>query len=113
VIEQPYVYRRTGLAEPDWTRFPGWAGVTRDEWESATCPYVGKRWVHQVSRYDTRLGISYRTKNYRTGVEANDPLALSREYAYYDPIYALPAEGQRWWRDRSRDEAKAGLAPAG
>ena len=34
VIEQPYVYRRTELAEPDWTRFPGWAGVTRDEWES-------------------------------------------------------------------------------
>src|SRR5439155_984609 len=22
-------------------------------------PYVGKRWVHQVSRYDTDLGISY------------------------------------------------------
>jgi len=34
VIEQPYVYRRTELSEPDWTRFPGWAQVTRDEWES-------------------------------------------------------------------------------
>jgi lysine 2,3-aminomutase len=76
-------------------------------------PYVGKRWVHQVSRYDTRLGISYWTKNYRTGVEADDPLALSREYAYYDPIYTLPAEGQQWWLDRSRTEATASLTPAG
>jgi len=35
VIEQPYVYRRAELAEPDWTRLPGWAQVTRGEWESA------------------------------------------------------------------------------
>src|SRR5215472_15473937 len=81
-------------------------------------PYVGKRWVHQVSRYDTRLGISYWTKNYRTAVETGDPLALNREYAYYDPIYTLPPDGQQWWRDRSRDEAvtpaqdEARLAPA-
>jgi KamA family protein len=64
-------------------------------------PYVGKRWVHQVSRYDTDLGISYWTKNYRTGVEAEDPLALSREYPYYDPIYLLPEQGQAWWRARA------------
>ncbi|HUY52247.1 MAG TPA: lysine 2,3-aminomutase [Streptosporangiaceae bacterium] len=63
-------------------------------------PYVGKRWVHQVSRYDTELGISYWTKNYRTAVEAADPLALSREYAYYDPIHQLPERGQAWWRAR-------------
>jgi KamA family protein len=74
-------------------------------------PYVGKRWVHQVSRYDTGLGISYWTKNYRTGVEAGDPLALSREYAYYDPIYTLAEQGQQWWRDRAR-HAAASLAPA-
>ena len=76
-------------------------------------PYVGKRWVHQVSRYDTRLGISYWTKNYRTAVEAGDPLALHREYPYYDPIYTLPAEGQQWWLDRSHDEAEAGVTAAG
>ena len=68
-------------------------------------PYVGKRWVHQVSRYDTDLGISYWTKNYRTGIEAGDELALSREYPYYDPIYLLPAHGQQWWRDRERNTA--------
>ena len=33
-IEQPYVYRRKELVEPDWTRFPGWAAVTADEWAS-------------------------------------------------------------------------------
>ena len=75
-------------------------------------PYVGKRWVHQVSRYDTELGISYWTKNYRTGVEAGDPLALSREYAYYDPIHTLPEHGQQWWRERARSEAAASLAAA-
>ncbi|MEN3308058.1 MAG: lysine 2,3-aminomutase [Micromonosporaceae bacterium] len=32
---QPYEYRRRPLVEPDWTRFPGWRAVTRDEWESA------------------------------------------------------------------------------
>jgi lysine 2,3-aminomutase len=64
-------------------------------------PYVGKRWVHQVARYDTALGISYWTKNYRTAIEAQDPLALSREYPYYDPIHLLPADGQAWWRARA------------
>jgi lysine 2,3-aminomutase len=64
-------------------------------------PYVGKRWVHQVSRYDTELGISYWTKNYRTAVEAGDELAISREYPYYDPIYTLPGQGQDWWRVRA------------
>jgi lysine 2,3-aminomutase len=65
-------------------------------------PYVGKRWVHQATRYDTRLGISYWTKNYRTAVEAGDQLAVGREYAYYDPIYTLPEDGQNWWRARQR-----------
>jgi lysine 2,3-aminomutase len=61
-------------------------------------PYVGKRWVHQVARYDTTLGISYWTKNYRTALEAADQLALSREFPYYDPIHLLPADGQQCWR---------------
>jgi lysine 2,3-aminomutase len=75
-------------------------------------PYVGKRWVHQVARYDTELGISYWTKNYRTAVEADDPEALSREYAYYDPIYMLPEPGQDWWRARVAKSAAARAAGA-
>ena len=31
---QPYPYERVELVEPDWTRFPGWKHVTREEWES-------------------------------------------------------------------------------
>jgi len=61
-------------------------------------PYVGKRWVHQAERYDRERGISYWTKNYRTGVENGDELALERQYEYYDPIYVLPEAGQAWWR---------------
>ena len=34
-IEQPYVYRRRELVEPDWTRFPGWRDVTAVDWASA------------------------------------------------------------------------------
>jgi KamA family protein len=77
-------------------------------------PYVGKRWVHQVSRYDTELGISYWTKNYRTAVEGEDELATSREYAYYDPIYMLPERGQDWWRARAAtiDRQGAETVPA-
>jgi L-lysine 2,3-aminomutase len=63
-------------------------------------PYVGKRWVHQVARYDTDHGISYWTKNYRTAIETGDDLMLGREYPYYDPIYMLPESGQAWWRAR-------------
>ncbi len=32
---QPYAYRAPELAEPDWTRFPGWRDVTSADWESA------------------------------------------------------------------------------
>ncbi len=61
-------------------------------------PFVGKRWVHQVDAYDRTTGISYWTKNYRTGIEHADPDALRRTYEYYDPIYTLPPEGQDLWR---------------
>ncbi len=65
-------------------------------------PFVGKRWVHQLAEYDREKGISYWTKNYRTGIEMNDAGALARRYEYYDPIYLLPESGQRWWRDQAR-----------
>jgi lysine 2,3-aminomutase len=64
-------------------------------------PFVGKRWVHQVKEYDRQLGISYWTKNYRTGIEADDAEALSRRYEYFDPIYTLPQLGQDFWRDKT------------
>ena len=35
-------------------------------------PFVGKRWVHQVTDYDRERGISYWTKNYRTRLEEDD-----------------------------------------
>jgi lysine 2,3-aminomutase len=69
-------------------------------------PFVGKRWVHQLEEYDRARGISYWTKNYRTGIEDGDD-ALSRRYVYYDPIPTLPPEGQAWWRERV---ARGGLA---
>ena len=64
-------------------------------------PYVGKRWVHQIAEYDRELGISYWTKNYRTGIEHTDPEALQRRYPYYDPISTLPEAGRRWWSEQT------------
>ncbi|MGW4208938.1 KamA family radical SAM protein [Lentzea sp. NPDC004789] len=64
-------------------------------------PYVGKRWVHQLAEYDRELGISYWTKNYRTGIELEDPEALDRRYPYYDPISTLGEAGQKWWTDQA------------
>jgi lysine 2,3-aminomutase len=63
-------------------------------------PFVGKRWIHQLKQYDREKGVSYWTKNYRTGIEAQDPEALSRQYEYYDPLYTLPEAGQDWWRSQ-------------
>jgi lysine 2,3-aminomutase len=70
-------------------------------------PYVGKRWVHQVAEYDRERGISYWTKNYRTGIEAGDEAALDRRYTYYDPIHTLPAAGRAWWRELAVDPVAA------
>ncbi len=64
-------------------------------------PLVGKRWVHQVDAYDREKGISYWTKNYRTSIEKNDPDALTRRYEYYDPVYTLSPEGQRYWKKQT------------
>ncbi len=75
-------------------------------------PYVGKRWVHQLSRYDADLGISYWTKGYRTALEADEPIVLDREYPYYDPVHLLPASGQAWWRGQ-RARRQPTLVPAG
>jgi lysine 2,3-aminomutase len=63
-------------------------------------PFVGKRWVHMLKDYDRAKGISSWTKNYRTGIEFDDPAALNREYVYFDPIYTLPEEGQTFWREQ-------------
>jgi lysine 2,3-aminomutase len=65
-------------------------------------PFVGKRWVHQVADYNHERGISYWTKNYRTGIELKDSEALTRRYEYYDPIYTLPESGQQWWSDQAK-----------
>ncbi|QIK66446.1 lysine 2,3-aminomutase [Nocardioides sp. HDW12B] len=74
-------------------------------------PFVGKRWVHQLASYDTERGVSEWTKNYRTSIEATAEDALSRTYAYYDPIHTLPESGQAWWRDHAAEEARSHLSP--
>ena len=70
-------------------------------------PLVGKRWVNQIKEYDREKGITYWTKNYRTGIENDDLEALTRLYPYYDPIHTLPECGQEWWRKNAAETATA------
>ena len=51
--------------------------------------------------------IPSRRVHLRTGIEQDDPDALSRRYEYYDPIYLLPESGQAWWRTYERELAEA------
>ena len=74
-------------------------------------PFVGKRWVHMTSNYDRVKGITYWRKNYRTGIEYDDPEALTREYPYFDPVYTLPEEGQEYWREQMRTQGALELQP--
>jgi lysine 2,3-aminomutase len=64
-------------------------------------PFVGKRWINQEAGYDRDRGITFWTKNYRTGIEADDAQALTRRYEYYDPIYTLGEAGKAWWRSEA------------
>jgi lysine 2,3-aminomutase len=73
-------------------------------------PFVGKRWVHMNQDYDRVRGVSTWTKNYRTGIEFDDPDALTRGYHYYDPISTLPEQGQAWWRAKISEGVDALLA---
>jgi lysine 2,3-aminomutase len=75
-------------------------------------PFVGKRWVHMLKDYDRVNGISYWTKNYRTGIEADDADALSREYPYYDPIDTLPEDGKAYWREFAARQTEPALQGA-
>jgi lysine 2,3-aminomutase len=63
-------------------------------------PYVGKRWVHQVVKYDRERGISYWSKNYRTIADEHSDMNELQLFEYYDPIDALPKTGQCWWSPR-------------
>jgi lysine 2,3-aminomutase len=74
-------------------------------------PFVGKRWIHMLSRYDEVKGISYWRKNYRTGIEYDNPDALTREHPYFDPISTLPEEGQRYWREFMSQQQGMELQP--
>jgi hypothetical protein len=62
------------------------------------------------------LAISAWTKNYRTGIESDDPEAFTLRYHYNDPISTLPDEGKAWWNEqlaRGVDELIAELQPQG
>jgi lysine 2,3-aminomutase len=63
-------------------------------------PLCGKLWVHQADRYDQLLGISYWSKNYRTPLDPDDTDLATVTGLYFDPVSALPEEGQQWWRER-------------
>jgi len=62
-------------------------------------PMLGKQWVHMATAHDRDRGISYWSKNYHTSAESRDDETLHRRHEYYDPIYTLPAAGQKYWAE--------------
>jgi lysine 2,3-aminomutase len=64
-------------------------------------PYAGKRWVHQVVSYDRVRGISTWAKGFRGPFDPVGADEGEQRYEYVDPIHTLPAEGQRWWTERT------------
>ena len=74
-------------------------------------PFVGKRWVHQTTEYDRELGISYWTKNYRTGSRRRGrrprpPVRVLRPDLY-------PAAGRTEMVAGAPRRAPRGRSPAG
>ncbi len=51
---QPYAYLGTPLAEPDWTRFPGWAEVSETDWRSAQ--WQRSRCVKNIKQFRALMG---------------------------------------------------------
>ena len=81
-------------------------------------PFVGKRWVHQLSEYDREHGISYWTKNYRTSIERDDALRARADVRLLRPdphaagvrsaVVARAGRHRRRRRARSRRGGGAG-----
>jgi lysine 2,3-aminomutase len=61
------------------------AGEAKRHGSCVAARMLASAWVHQCGGYDRERGISYWTKNYRTGIKLDDPDALSRRYPYYHP----------------------------
>ncbi|HEV7707109.1 MAG TPA: lysine 2,3-aminomutase, partial [Asanoa sp.] len=111
---QPYEYRRRPLVEPDWTRFPGWRHITRDQWESAQWQRVNC--VKNVKQLQAVLGDLVGETFYKDLLEDQKALAtmsmlvtpqmlntmmsggtMSTEAFYLDPIrrYMIPVASDR------------------
>ncbi|GIF47835.1 L-lysine 2,3-aminomutase [Asanoa ferruginea] len=111
---QPYEYRRRPLVEPDWTRFPGWRHITRDQWESAQWQRVNC--VKNVKQLQAVLGDLVGETFYKDLLEDQKALAtmsmlvtpqmlntmmsggtMSTEAFYLDPVrrYMIPVASDR------------------
>src|SRR6516165_5397426 len=87
MISQPYIYKRHELAEPDWRRFPGWAGVSAADWESAQC---------QRERATMSMLIPPQMLNTMVPSAAPDEPGFTEAF-YADPVrrYMIPAFSDR------------------
>ena len=73
-------------------------------------PFVGKRWVHMLKDYDRVRGISYWTKNYRTGIEDDDPEALDAPVPRTTTRSTrCPRRDNEWWREEAANHAAASM----
>jgi hypothetical protein len=117
VVEQSYQDRRRELAEPDWRRLPGWAGVTAAEWESAQwqrahCVKNAQSVTPLVARAARAMlaagvkdvcnqGVLLRGVNASASKLPDDLCFALLDGAGSMPYYFY-TDGQQWWRAQAR-----------
>src|SRR6185312_5066774 len=90
MVSQPYVYQRRELAEPDWRRFPGWAGISEADWESA-------QWQRD-QRERATMSMLVPPQMLNTMAPMSAPARPGFTEAFYaDPVrrYMIPVFGDR------------------
>jgi lysine 2,3-aminomutase len=109
---QPYEYRRRELVEPDWTRFPGWRDVSRDQWESAQ--WQRAHCVKNLKQLRTVLGDLVEDRFYAD--LADDQTRFSTMSMLVPPqmintMVPQPAEGASWTEEFYADPIRRYMIP--
>jgi lysine 2,3-aminomutase len=109
---QPYEYRRRELVEPDWTRFPGWRDVSRDQWESVQWQRVNC--VKNVRQFRRVLGDLVDDRFY-DDLEADQAhhatMSMLLPPQMINTMVPLPAPGDDWTEALYADPVRRYMIP--
>ena len=105
LAEQPFAYPlERAYAEPDWTRLPGYAGISRQEWESAQ--WQRKQTVKNLAELSRALG-RHLDDDLRADIERDQ-----RERATMSMLIPPQMINTMDERDLRKDPVRRYMAPA-